>query len=61
MKRLYYWPEAAMLWYALDEDYELVDKMIKIYRPKALEALSVACRFIAEKAEAQLHKGDGGT
>ena len=56
-KRQYYFGDIAILWYALDGDYESVDKIIKIYRPKALEALSVACRFIAEKAEAQLYKG----
>lgn len=47
----YHWSEVAILWAALDGDYEAINKMLGIMTTKALQDFAVECRLISEKAE----------
>lgn len=51
--------EVAILQYALDGDYDAVEKMLQIMKPKVLQDLATTCRLISEKAETLYFKKIG--
>ena len=51
MDASYHWVEVSMLWAMLEQDEELVDKLLRLYKPEDLLRLSSALALLSNKME----------
>ena len=46
----YHWSDMCLLWAALEQDWDTIDKLIYLYKPEALMDLADACELLKNKA-----------